>query len=47
MLKSYEKAFNDGKASGLSPMCKDVPDEIIPKEDFIEMIKDCDALGSE
>jgi thymidylate synthase len=45
--KNYEKAFNEGKVGGLSPMVKGVPDEIIPKEDFIEMIKDCDKLGSE
>jgi thymidylate synthase len=45
--KNYEKAFNEGKVGGISPMMKGVPDEILPKDLFIEMIKDCDELGSE
>jgi thymidylate synthase len=44
--KSYEKAFNEGKVGGLSPMVKGVADKIIPKELFIDMIENCDELGS-
>lgn len=47
LYRAYEKAFNNGTATGLSPMCKGVPDEIIPKEDFIDMIKNAEELGSE
>jgi len=45
--KNYKKAFNEGKVGGLSPMMKGVPDRIIPEELFIEMIKNCNELGSE
>jgi thymidylate synthase len=45
--KNYCNAFNEGRADGLSPMMKGIPDEIIPKELFIDMIKNCDELGSE
>jgi hypothetical protein len=45
--ENYKKAFNEGKVGGLSPMMKGVPDRIIPEELFIEMIKNCNELGSE
>lgn len=45
--KYYEKAFNEGKASGLTPMVKGVADEIIDKDLFIEMIKYREKFGSE
>lgn len=45
--KAYIKAFNEGKADGLSPMCKGVPDEIISKKDFVDFIKNCDELGTD
>jgi len=44
--KNYVKAFNEGKVGGLSPMVKGVADKIIPKEIFIDMIENCDELGS-
>jgi thymidylate synthase len=44
--KKYEKAFNEGLAPGISPMVKSLPDQIIPKDLFIELIKDRDLLGS-
>lgn len=44
--KNYEKAFSKGRVGGLTPMMKSIPDEIIPKDLFIEMIKNCDELGT-
>jgi thymidylate synthase len=44
--KNYEKAFNEGRVGGLTPMMKSIPDEIIPKDLFIEMIKNCDELDT-
>lgn len=44
--KNYETAFKKGLASGFSKMMKNIPDEIIDKETFVDLIKNSDTYES-